>query len=57
MIVYLLVTNDKYELPIIVAESKRELMEKSGLSYSTIRKHLIGAVIKPIIFKIEVDEE
>lgn len=56
MIVYLLVTNDKYELPIIVAESKRELIEKSGLSYSTIRKHLIGDVNKPIIFKLEVDE-
>ena len=57
MILYLLVTNDKYELPIIVAESKRELIEKSGLSYSTVRKHLIGAVSKPIIFKIEIDEE
>lgn len=57
MIVYLLVSDDKYELPIIVAESKRELMKKSGLSYSTIRKHLIGAVSKPIIYKVEVDEE
>lgn len=57
MILYLLITNDKYELPIIVAESKRELIEKSGLSYSTIRKHLIGDVNKPIIVKVEVDEE
>lgn len=33
---YMTVTTDKYELPIIVAESARELAEKLGIKESTV---------------------
>lgn len=34
--IYLKVTKDKYELPLIVTEGARELAEKEGVSVNTI---------------------
>lgn len=36
MKLYIAVTNDKYELPIMVAENVRELSEAFGISYHDI---------------------
>lgn len=36
----MLVTDDKYQLPIITADSLLELCEKTGLSYSTVQRSL-----------------
>ncbi|MBE5741199.1 MAG: hypothetical protein E7351_01535 [Clostridiales bacterium] len=39
--VYLLVTADKFELPLMVAETFAELTEMTGLQYTTLRSALI----------------
>jgi len=38
MTLWLKVTNDKYELPLAVADTKRELAEMLGLKKISIRK-------------------
>lgn len=37
MHVYMLVSNDKYELPICIADTQRELAEMIGVKEDTIR--------------------
>lgn len=41
MKIYMGVTPDKYELPIFVADSLKELAEMSGFDYDSVR-HLIS---------------
>ena len=57
MTLFMVVTSDKYQLPVMICESRKELVNKLSLSYSCVQKHLRGEVNKHIIYKVEVDEE
>lgn len=56
--VYMMVTMDKYELPILVAESVRELAERSGTSENVIRsqisKHKHGIIKRSKFICVEI---
>ena len=58
MVLWLKVTNDKYELPMAVAESSKELEQMLGLSKRTVSKQVRNAERtkrKCQYIKIEVD--
>ena len=42
MTLYMMVTRDKYELPMIVTESTRELADFSGVSLNAIHSAIIN---------------
>lgn len=39
--IYMMVSDDKYELPLYVADSAQELAEKLGVKKGTIYSHVI----------------
>ena len=59
MKLYLEVTADKYELPLIVADSVKELAAKCGSNPNTIHKYFNhvknGKIKRPRFIKVEVD--
>lgn len=55
MTLYMRVTSDKYELPLAVADSKRELAEIQGLSVSAV-KSAYSLKTKTYV-KVEVEDE
>lgn len=62
MTLYMAVSNDKYELPIAVADSQTELARMVQLDLSYISKLVNGAVslkkrAKLKAYKIDVDSE
>ena len=61
MTLYLAVSADKYELPIAVADSARELERILGLGKGTVTSHISkvrhGTLRKQKYFKIEIDDE
>ena len=58
---YLKVTSDKYELPLVVADSAIELAEKLGVSRNLVYSHIShmrnGNVKKSSIHVVEVDDD
>lgn len=40
MVLYMEVTDDEFELPLVVEESQKELAERLGLDRSSISNHL-----------------
>lgn len=58
---YLAVTPDKYELPLFVADSARELADQYhiniNLVLSSISKHLSGEKTGRKFIKVEVEED
>ena len=61
MKLYLRVTKDKYELPVAVADSPRELAQMIGVSRDTILSslsHVKAGQIRNSIYKlVEVEDE
>ena len=61
MKLYLRVTKDKYELPVAVADSPRELAKMTGVSRDTILSslsHVKDGRIRNSIYKmVEVEDE
>ena len=61
MKLYLRVTKDKYELPVAVADSPRELAKMIGVSRDTILSslsHVKAGQIRNSIYKlVEVEDE
>lgn len=61
MIIWMLVTNDKYELPVCIADTAEELSRLSGFSVNSIRAsvaHVKSGRQKSSIFKkIELEDE
>lgn len=55
MTLYMRVTSDKYELPIAVADSKRELAEMQGLTPSTVRSAY--SLKTKTYIEVEVEDE
>ena len=58
MVLWLKITKDKYELPVAVAESPRELEQMLGLSRKTVSKQIWYAKknkTKCQYIKVEVD--
>ncbi len=53
---YMLVTNDKYELPLAIAETQTELVKLQRMSFKTIRRALKGQGRFKVI-KIKLEEE
>ena len=60
MKLYLMVTNDKYELPLIVADSAKELAEKSGNPTNTVycmmSKYRHGKIKSSRFICVEVED-
>lgn len=58
---YIAVSEDKYELPIAVAENEEELCRILGLKNGTIRTHIYrarkGIIKKQKYFRVEIDNE
>lgn len=59
--VWMLVTKDKYELPLLVADSSRELAELAGVAHQTVlestsRARRLKSKCKYIVIQID-DEE
>lgn len=60
MILYMMVTNDKYELPIAVADNAHELADMLGIKHGTVHSLMWRARklhIKCQYIKVEIDEE
>lgn len=61
MKIFMEVTRDRYELPLIVADSSRELAQKSGANQdaviSTICKWVKGERKRSRFIRIEVEDE
>lgn len=60
MFVYMKVTKDKYELPVAVADSAKELAEICGTSRTNILSAIIHAKQRgqnSVYKKVEVDDE
>lgn len=55
MTLYMRVTSDKYELPLAVADSKRELAEIQGLSVSAVRSAY--SLKTKTYIEVEVEDE
>lgn len=55
MTLYMRVTSDKYELPIAVADSKKELAEMQGLTPSTVRSAY--SLKTKTYIEVEVEDE
>lgn len=60
MKIYLMVSNDKYQLPLFVADSARELSRMSGVPantiYSMTSKYKHGKIKSSRFICVEVDE-
>lgn len=60
---YLKVTQDKYELPLCVCGSSRELAEKCGITQNAVRAYLRRARLygfkypRYIVIEVEEDEK
>lgn len=61
MVLYLAVSLDRYELPIAVADSARELEQMLGLGRGTVVSHISkvkqGRLKKQKYFRVEIEEE
>ena len=61
MTVWMLVTKDKYELPVIIAETSTELTRICGVSNRTIISGALrsksGKVKKSRYIKVEIDDD
>ena len=61
MKLYMMVTDDKYELPLCVVDSVKELVEFSGKTYmqicSLMSQHKYGKIKKATFLSVEVEEE
>lgn len=61
MFLYLKVTDDKYEFPIVIADSLTELAEKLGISKQSIKTCMYlfrhGKTKKCRYVKVEVDDD
>ena len=61
MMVYMLVSQDKYELPLIVALSAAELARKCGVNKYTIIGQILryeqGKIHRSRYVRVEIDEE
>ena len=59
MKLYMEITTDKYELPLIVADSVKELALKCGSTPNNIHRYFChvkhGRIKKPRFIKVEVD--
>lgn len=59
--VWMMVSNDKYELPVAVADSVEELADIVGRKRNTIEsaisRHKNGKIKKTKFVKVEIDEE
>lgn len=60
--IYMIVTNDKYRLPLYWGESTAELAKNSGLNYFSVRRGVIAAMrgtkrrTKYEVVRVEDDE-
>jgi hypothetical protein len=56
-----MITTDKYELPLIVADSPRELAKLAGVSYQNIKTSIYlknkGKIAYSKYVKVEVDDD
>lgn len=61
MFLWLMITTDKYELPLIVADSPRELAKFVGVSYQNIKTCIYlknkGKIAYSKYVKVEVDDD
>lgn len=61
MVLYLAVSQDKYELPIAVADSTRELGRMLGVDKCTVSCHITlanqGKLKKQKYFRVEVEDD
>lgn len=61
MVLYVAVSQDKYELPIAVADSARELARMLGVDKCTVSCHITlakqGKIKKQKYFKVEVEDD
>ena len=61
MFLWLMITTDKYELPLIVADSPRELAKLAGVSYQNIKTSIYlknkGKITYSKYVKVEVDDD
>ena len=61
MTVWMLVTKDKYELPVIIAETSTELARICGVSNRTVISGALrsksGKVKKSRYIKVEIDDD
>lgn len=55
MVMYMKVTNDKYELPVAVAESIRELADMLHVSYNSVASALCHG--RKTFKKVVIDDE
>lgn len=59
---YLKVTQDKYELPLCVCDSTKELADKCGITHNAVQKYLQRARLygfkypRYIVIEVEEDE-
>ena len=60
MTIYMMVTNDKYELPLAVADTPKELAEMIGKNvnaiYKAIGRRRSGETKRSIYQKVEIKE-
>lgn len=61
MALYLAVSQDRYELPVAVADSERELERMLNLGKGTVTSHISlfksGRLKKQKYFRIEIDDK
>ncbi len=61
MFLWLMITTDKYELPLIVADSPKELAKLAGVSYQNIKTSIYlknkGKITYSKYVKVEVDDD
>lgn len=61
MTVWMLVTKDKYELPVIIAETSTELARMCGVNNRTVISGALrsksGKVKKSRYIKVEIDDD
>lgn len=59
MVIYMAISQDKYELPLAVADTVVELAKMLGVSkntiYSTMSKYKAGERKKPKYIKVKID--
>lgn len=54
---YIATTRDKYELPIAVADSTKELAEMLGMRHETVSIYMCNSYNKKGFYKINVEGE
>ena len=57
---YLLVTADEFELPVLIADSYKELAKLSGYPYRTLQSAVLRQTIldeKYKVIRVEIDED